>query len=108
MLRKLLAAIGLLALVFTAWAFYRRQLGAILPGLGERPIEAVIEAPLATGDSAVYASFAIARCRFLFGNQRKACYEKLLLATVERNQVRLAMDGLSIISRQDPDRKSVV
>ena len=103
MLRKLLAAIGLVALVFTGWAFYQRQLGAILPGLGGRPIEAVIEAPLATGDSTAYASFAIARCRFLLGQRRKACYEELLLATVERNRVRLAMDGLSIISRQDPE-----
>ena len=103
MRRTLLALIGFVALVVTAGALYRRHQGAILPGLGGRPIDAVIEAPLAAGDSAVYASFAIGRCRFLFGNRRKACYEELLLATVERNHVGLAMDGLSIISRRDPE-----
>ena len=102
MRRKLLATIGFVALA-AAGAFYRRHHGAILPGLGGRPIEAVIEAPLAFGDSTVYASFAIDRCRFLFGNRRKACYEELLLATVERNHVRLAMDALSIISRRDTE-----
>ncbi len=102
MLRKFLAALGLVALVFTAGAFDLREHGSILPGLGGRPIEAVVDVPL-TGDSTGYAAFAINRCRFLLGKRRKACYEELLLATVARQHVRLAMDGLSIISRRDPE-----
>jgi hypothetical protein len=101
MLRKFLAALGLIILGLTAGVFFLRQQGSILPGFGGRPIEAVIDAPLA-GDSTGYAAFAMNRCRFFVGKQRKACYEEVLLATVERQHVRLAMDGLSIISRRDP------
>ncbi len=102
MRRTLLTALGIAAVLFAAGTFYQRYRGAILPLIGGRPIEAVIEAPLASHDSAAFAAFAINRCRFLGGDFRKACYEELLLASVERHQIRLAMDGLSIISRRDP------
>jgi hypothetical protein len=101
MLRKIGLTVLTLALLACAGVFYTRSRGTIVPGLSPRPLAEVLEEPLATGDSLAIADFARSRCRLLGGTQQRACYEEILLALVERGQVRLAMTGLSVLDRED-------
>jgi hypothetical protein len=103
MVRKIIYAVVAVALVACAGVFYSRSKGMVLPGIGARPIAEVIDRPIATGDSAELAGFAHDRCRLLIGGTKQRCYEEIMLATVERQQVRLAMDALSVLSRLDPE-----
>jgi hypothetical protein len=94
-------ALGLLA---CAGVWYRRSHGAVVPGLAAPPLATVVDRPLA-GDSIALADFAYDRCRLLWGDQRKGCYEEIFLLATERGKVRLAMDALSVLDRKDPDLK---
>ncbi len=105
MLRKIALLVLGLALVACAGVFYRRSHGAVVPGLAAEPLEAVIDQPLASGDSLVFADFAYYRCRLLWGNKRKGCYEEVFLLATERGKVHLAMTALSVLDRRDPDLK---
>jgi len=103
MARKL-GLIGLvLALVVAAAVLYSRARGATVPGVGARPLAQAIEAPIASHDSVTVAKFAQQRCQLLVGKPKQTCFDEILLALVQRNQVRLAMDALSVLSRMDDD-----
>ncbi len=103
MVRKslIVVVLGLVVALGTA-GLYARSRGTILPGLGGKPVEAVVEQAVASGDSIAVATLAVARCRFLRGKTKQSCYEEILLGMVEKSAVRLAMDGLSVLSRMDP------
>jgi hypothetical protein len=94
-----------LALMVGGGIFYRHARGALVPGLAAQPLARVIEQPLASGDSLVFANFAYDRCRLLWGDKRKGCYEEILLLATERGKVHLAMTGLTILDRKDPNLK---
>jgi len=101
MVRKALVVLGLLALVALGGAFMARGRGMVVPGLAAQPLTGLIDRPLASGDSLILADFARDRCRLVPTNKRQPCYEEILLATVEKGQVRLAMDALSVLARLD-------
>lgn len=103
MLKKLLLALGAVALLACAGAAYTHSRGMVLPVLGAKPIDDVIDGPIASGDSTVIAEFARDRCRLLPGATRPPCYEEVFLTLVKRNHVRLSMDALSVLSRLDPE-----
>ncbi|MBM4186746.1 MAG: hypothetical protein FJ206_05470 [Gemmatimonadetes bacterium] len=94
-----LAGLGLLLAVGIAFA---RSRGAQIPGLPPLPLAAALDGPARRGDSLEVATFAHNRCRLVRGKSQQACYEEILLALVERGQVRLAMDALSVLGRLDP------
>ncbi len=100
MIRKILVVVIILLVVTLGAAAYGYSQGAIVPGLGAKDLEQVIDRP-ATGDSIELANFAKNRCR-LAGTGKQACYEEIFLELTERGQVRLAMDALSVLSRIDP------
>lgn len=102
MTRKLVLFLGSVALLAVGYATYLRSKGALVPGLAAEPIVSAIEAPIATGDSLKMAEFAARRCKLSMGQARQQCYEEILLTLVEKNQVRLAMDALSVLARLDP------
>ena len=102
MVRKTLAAVAALLLLALGGVLLARSQGAGLPGLPPEPIATAVQAPAATGDSIEVARFAQRRCRLTGGRARQACYEEILLALVERDHIRLAMDALSVLSRLDP------
>ncbi|MGE0441335.1 MAG: hypothetical protein AB7L66_04600 [Gemmatimonadales bacterium] len=102
MLKKTLAVLVGLILVTSVGAAYSRSRGVAVPLLGAKPLAEVIDRGLAPRDSLALAEFARSRCRLLSGTDRQHCYEEILLATVERGEVRLAMDALSVLSRLDP------
>jgi hypothetical protein len=103
MVRKVLV-IGILVLLVTVATagLYARSQGAVVPWLGGPPIETVVGQAIATKDSIAVATFAVDRCKLLRGKTRQRCYEEILLAMVEQEQVRLAMDAMSVLSRMDP------
>lgn len=102
MARKLTIAAGLLVLIAVGTLWYLRSHGTLIPGLQAEPIATAIQEPLASGDSIQVAEFMARRCRLATGKPKQACYEEILLTIVEKNQIRLAMDALSVLSRLDP------
>ena len=102
MARKLALTIGGLVLTTAGYVGYAYVRGVGLPGMAAEPIASAIVQPLATGDSTVLATFAKTRCRWATEQARQNCYQEILLAVVEKNQIRLAMDALSVLGRLDP------
>lgn len=90
-----------MVLVALAGGWLARSRGMVVPGLAAQPITTLIDGPLASGDSLVLATFARDRCRLVPTRTRQPCYEEILLATVEKGHVRLAMDALSVLARLD-------
>ncbi len=101
MTRKLLIALGIVVLAGGGGLWYFQRGGTQIPGLAAEPIGKAVQAPIATGDSTALAEFAIRRCRLARGQPKQTCYEEVFLAVAERNQIRLAMDALSVLSRLD-------
>lgn len=97
MVLVLLAAAGL---GFLAYARYQ---GAALPGMALPPIPAGLTTAVQTTDSSAVASFAEARCRLLKGNNRKACFEDVLLQLTRQNRIRLALGALNLLGQRDAD-----
>ena len=104
MIRKTLffGTLGLLVAFATA-AVYARSRGTLVPWLGGKPIADVVDRAIASKDSTGVATFAVNRCQLVRGKSRQSCYEEILLAMVEKGQVRLAMDALSVLARMDPE-----
>ncbi|MFN0177452.1 MAG: hypothetical protein ACKVZ0_01545 [Gemmatimonadales bacterium] len=103
MARKITYLVGALLVLAVAGLLYARSQGAGLPGMPADPIATAIKAPIATGDSTAVAEFAHRRCRLLLGDAQQTCYEEILLALVEQDHIRLAMDALSVLARLDPE-----
>ena len=103
MVRKtlLFGTLGLLVALATA-ALYARSRGALIPGLGGEAVGAVVDQAIA-GDSTAVATLAFDRCRLLRHKTKQTCYEEILLGMVGKSAVRLAMDGLSVLARMDPE-----
>lgn len=102
MYRKIGMLAAALVVILGGGLLFARAQGTIIPGVSATPIAQAIEGPLASGDSTVVADFARRRCRLLQGTQHRQCYEEILLALVERGQVRLAMTSLEVLSDRDP------
>lgn len=102
MLKKIGFTIVALALLLAGGVLVARARGSIVPGLSATPIAQAVQDPIASGDSTVVADFARRRCQLLRGARHRECYEEILLALVERNQVRLAMTALEVLSERDP------
>ena len=102
MRRRLLIILAIVLLAAGAGVLYLRAGGTTVPGLAAEPIGPAVETAMASGDSTALADFAIRRCRLAKSQAKQHCYEEVFLAVTERNQIRLAMDGLSVLGRRDP------
>ncbi len=97
----MLLVLAVLAAAGLGFVAYARYQGAALPGMALPPLPAALAATAQAGDSAAVASFAEARCRLLQGDQRKACFEDVLLQLVRKNQIRLALGALNLLGQRD-------
>lgn len=101
MIRKILAGLLLVLLAGLGVGFYAYSQGAAIPGRALPPIPARLSPAIEAGDSVAVASFARTRCRLLRGQERRACYEDVLLRLVEQNKIRLSMGALDLLGQRD-------
>jgi len=101
MKRQLIFGLGAVVMVAGAGLAYFHQQGTAIPGLAAEPIQQSVESRIAAWDSTSLAEFAYRRCRLSQGQSRQTCYQEVFLAVTARNQIRLAMDALSVLGRLD-------
>lgn len=101
MIRKILLGLVLLVAAGLGFALYANSQGAALPGRPLPPIPADLAPAIEAGDSVTVANFARARCRLLRGQERRSCYEDVLLKLVEQNKISLSMGALDLMGQRE-------
>lgn len=99
MLRKLFLSLAFAAAAAAGFATWSWSQGAALPWLALPAFPAAMDPAIRGDDSVAVASFAQNRCRLLWREHRKACYEDLLLQLVQKDRVRLSMGALNLLGQ---------
>ncbi|HEU5217400.1 MAG TPA: hypothetical protein VFU23_02005 [Gemmatimonadales bacterium] len=101
MIRKVVMMLIVFAAAGLGFLAYARFEGAALPGMALPPLPVAFASAVQADDSAAVARMAETRCRLLKGDQRRLCFEEVLLDLVHQDRIRLALGALNLLGQRD-------